>query len=287
MKRDEHGADVDGELQAVARSIGQGIEEIRAESLLRTRRSSSIGWVWGTRIFGDHQRRRRRHERRAQQEFRVCLLLNAVVPAQDPDISDQHAAGDRRHAAGHQREQLGPREFRDIWFDHQRRFRLPEKNLRRRRQTLGSAQPHELLRHPGEGEYHLLQHAEVIEHRTERREEHDGRQDVEGEDISFVDAEHLFEFPGSPSTSPKTNFTPAPVKSLTATKNLASWPKIQSPPGTARKISASKTCNARPPATSRQSILLRFSENRTPIASKPATPRTERRRSLVIGWFEV
>ena len=101
--------------------------------------------------------------------------------AEHLDIGRHDAAGDGGHAADHDRHELGLGHRADVGLDQQRRLGLADEDVGRGGERLGARGAHELGHEPGDALDHLLQDAEVVEHRGQRGDEDDRRQHLEGE----------------------------------------------------------------------------------------------------------
>ncbi len=74
--------------------------------------------------------------------------------------------------------------FDEIRTDDQRRLRLADEDVGRGGEALRTREAHRFVHHPREREYHALQDSEIVENRTEGREEDDRRQHLHREDVS-------------------------------------------------------------------------------------------------------
>ena len=119
--------------------------------------------------FRNEQRPRRGHDYRCQQVPRLHS---------ERDVGRHDSARNVRHAARHDRHQLGLRQVRQKRPDRQRRFRLPHENARRDVQRLRPARAHHPLHHPCRRANHHLHHAEVIQQRKQRGDENNRRQNL-------------------------------------------------------------------------------------------------------------
>ena len=103
------------------------------------------------------------------------------IRRQYADVRCHNATGNRRKAADHHGVQLRLRESTDERLDHERRLRHAYEDIPRHREGFGARRAHCALHDPGDATDQTLHDAEVIEHRRERREEDDCRQDGERE----------------------------------------------------------------------------------------------------------
>ena len=101
--------------------------------------------------------------------------------AEHLDVGGHDAAGDGGHAADHDGQDLGLGHGPDVRLDQQGRLGLADEDVGRVGERLGAARAHELGHDPGHAPDHRLQDAQVVQHRGQRGDEDDRRQDLEGE----------------------------------------------------------------------------------------------------------
>jgi hypothetical protein len=102
--------------------------------------------------------------------------------ADDARIEDHHGAGDGRHAAGHQGEELAAGQSLEIGADEERRLRHADEHVGCRGETQGAADAQGLAQYPGESLHHQGQHAPVEEQRRQGADDQEQGQGAEGED---------------------------------------------------------------------------------------------------------
>ena len=98
-------------------------------------------------------------------------------------IGGKDGPRDARHADGHDAEQLTGRQCRQIGPDDQRRFALPDKDIRGSAQRFDAGNPRHLLNAAPDPADDILHHADVIEDGYERGEENDDGQRGNGKAI--------------------------------------------------------------------------------------------------------
>ena len=97
------------------------------------------------------------------------------------DIAGEHTAGDGCEATDHDGQKFRLGHALQEGLDQERRLGLADKNIGRARERFcaaGAQRPAHEVRHRFD---HLLDDAEIVEHRHEAAEEDDRRQDFEGE----------------------------------------------------------------------------------------------------------
>ena len=100
----------------------------------------------------------------------------------EEDVGGHDAAGDVRHAGGHDGHELGARGVAEEWADGERGFGLAHEDAGGDVGGLRAGGAHGALHEPGDDLDDVLHDAEVIEHREERGDKDDRGQDGEGED---------------------------------------------------------------------------------------------------------
>ena len=111
-----------------------------------------------------------------------CATASGMHAAEDAAVEEQHRAGDRRHAAGHDGEQLAARHARQVRPHEERRLDHADEHVGRRRQPDHPAHAHRLLQHARQRAHDRRQHAPVEEQRRERAHHQHDRQRAERED---------------------------------------------------------------------------------------------------------
>ncbi len=180
-EREQHGRDVERELEPGAGALGGGVDHVRPRALGLDADGARGQALLGLRHhqLRHHQRRRSRHHAGREQ------MTGDVGTArrQDPDVGGHHAAGDGGEPAGHHRLELGAGHGLDVGPDQERRLGLARRRCCRRRQRLRARRAHHPHHDPGEALDHPLHHAQVVEDGDEAREEDDGRQHLEREEV--------------------------------------------------------------------------------------------------------
>jgi hypothetical protein len=131
----------------------------------------------GQHDLGHQQRTGRRHEAGRDE---------VVQPRAEQRVAHEHRPRDRRQPAHHDGEELRAGQPGDVRADQQRRLGLPDEDVGGGVDRLLAAGPQQPSEPPAEDLDDPLQHAEVVEHRGQRREEDDHRQHLEGHDGALV-----------------------------------------------------------------------------------------------------
>ncbi len=97
-------------------------------------------------------------------------------------VEKEHRAGDRRHAHGHQREQLAARDAREPRSHEQRRLDHADEDVGRGGQPEHAADAERALEQPGDRAHDGRQDAPVKQQRRQRAHHQHDRQGLEGED---------------------------------------------------------------------------------------------------------
>src|SRR6185437_11292509 len=176
QESDEHAADVEREVEAVARALGGGVDDVDGGLLdLDVDLAGGGGLAgFGDEDLGQHDGGWSGHDDGGEQV--------SDADARDLDVGGHHRAGNMRHAAGHDGEELRLRHTRDERLDGEGRFRLPHEDAGGDVQRFGAAHAHHLLHADRHGAYDPLHHAEVIKNGEERRDEDDDGEDLKRED---------------------------------------------------------------------------------------------------------
>ena len=173
-ERDEHGADIEREMQAVHRASRNGAEKIRflfhfwhfhaarGERLLGFRHKH----------FRHQQSARRGHDHRGQKMLRFDA---------EGDVRGHDAARDVRHAAGHDHHQFGLRKFIEKGADGQRSFGLPHEDAGGDVQGFRAARAHHARHDPRGAANDELHYADMIEQRKKSSDENNRRQNLKSE----------------------------------------------------------------------------------------------------------
>ena len=173
---DEHDGDVEGELAAVDGAAGDGADEVFVLVLfvfLHVNGAHGFGdFGFGDEHFGDEDGAGRGHDDGGEEVLRADA---------EEDVGRHDAAGDVRHAGGHDGHEFGAGGVAEERADGERGFGLAHEDAGGDVRRFGAACAHRPLHDPGDDLDDLLHDAEVIEHREKRGDEDDGGQDGEGE----------------------------------------------------------------------------------------------------------
>ena len=174
---DEHDGDVEGELAAVDGAAGDGGDEVLVAVLFAGRHLDDArgggDFGFGHEHLGDEDGAGRGHDDGGEQVL--------GVDAED-DVGGHDAAGDVRHAGGHDGHELGAGGAVEEGADGERGFGLAHEDAGGDVGGLGAGGAHGALHDPGDDLDDLLHDADVVEDGEEGGDEDDGGQDGEGED---------------------------------------------------------------------------------------------------------
>ena len=180
QKYDQHCGHVDRELQAVGGAGRNGVEQVDA---LTRRVPGRVVEGLGRLGLGQHQLGHDQRCRRAHHAARDQVSRDARHEgAQHGDVGRQHTARGGREARDHAGHQLGLRESSDVGSDHQRGLGLSDEHVGHSGEGLGAAGAEEAREQVGRLSDHQRHDPQVVEHRHQRREEQDGRQNLERKD---------------------------------------------------------------------------------------------------------
>ena len=180
---DQHGRDVDQQLDALARALGDGVHagvrRIVDDDVARLPAAAVavLGASSGT-ISSDSI------------SAAGTLMTEATIrcPAapgttgQDGGVEGEHRAGDARHADRHGGEQAAAAHGGEVGAHQQRRLHHADEDVGRRRRADRAGDAERALQHPADAVHDHLQHAPVIEQPRQRADHQDQRQGLEGQD---------------------------------------------------------------------------------------------------------
>ncbi len=172
---DEHGADVQREVEAVAGAAGDGAEEIGL--LFHRRHLDAAGGErllgFGNEHFGHEERAGGRHDDGSEEIF--------WIGAANLNVPGHHSAGNMGHAAGHHAHQFGLGELGKKRADGERGFGLAHEDAGGDVERFCAAGAHDAGHQPRGGPDDELHDADVIKHGEESGDEDDRGKHLEGE----------------------------------------------------------------------------------------------------------
>ena len=172
---DQHRRDVEGQVQAVAGSSGRRVKDVGVGAIVG--RSHLTERLWGSRLRQQHLGEKDGAGRRHDHSREDVPGLDAIG-----EIGRHDPAREVCHARGHHRQQLRVGQSRQIGPDREGRLGLAQEERGGHVQRLGPARSHQPGHDPGKHADDPLHHAQVIEHREQRRDEDHSGQDAKRED---------------------------------------------------------------------------------------------------------
>ena len=173
---DEHGADVEGELEAVAGAAGGGIDDVDAGFFdFDFDATEGFGFFrFGDEHFGEHDGGGGGHDDGGEEV--------ADFDFGEEDVGGHDGTGDVGHAGGHDGEEFALGEADEEGTDGEGSFRLAHEDAGGDAGGFSTAGAHDAAHDEGHAFNDELHDAEVIQNAEEGRDKDDDGEDLEGEE---------------------------------------------------------------------------------------------------------